>query len=204
MTECSWLFSVEDITSIIQAFAVSVVAIPAFLGLNSWRKEHVGKRKVQLAEETLSATYELQSVIEWVRHPASWGDEGNQRPNREEEPVNRRHLNDAYYSRIARLKAESKQFSSLKAIKPIFRAYFGDEAEASLQVLFTTRNQINLAVAALINQRDGDELPQDLRRHYESIIWDFSSPDQPDEIRRDVNRAVSEIEAICVPILRTK
>jgi len=204
VTESSWLLSVDDISSIIQSVAVSAVAIPAFLGINSWRKEHVGKRKLQLAEEVLAATYELQSVIEWVRHPASGGDEGNERPNREDEPINRQRLNDAYYSRIARLKADSQQFSKLHAIRPVFRAYFGERAQEPLQVLFTTRNRINSAVAALINQREGEELPVELRRHYESIIWDMSTPDEPDQVKREVNLAVSQLEAICFPILRTK
>ena len=100
----NWLctITIVEITSIIQAIAVVAVAYPAFKGLTSWRTHLLGKKKIELAEEALVLAYELEGLIEWSRHPASWGGEGEDRPNRENEEENIQRRNDSYYSRVSR------------------------------------------------------------------------------------------------------
>ena len=36
-------------------------------GLDKWRRETIGKRKAEVAEETLTALYEAREIIESVR-----------------------------------------------------------------------------------------------------------------------------------------
>ena len=169
----NWLctFTVAEVTSIIQAGVVVIVAIPTFLGLNSWRLQVLGKKKIDLAEEALALSYELQSIIEWVRHPASFGGEGQDRDNRDQEPEARQRLNDAYYSRISRLNESKEEFARLRSLRPVFRAYFGSEAQDALMDFVIVRNQINTAVGMLINHTDEDDYPQEIINKYEDIIW---------------------------------
>ena len=198
-----WLtsFTVDEITSIIQSAAVLVVAIPAFRGLNSWRVQLLGKKKIELAEEALVLAYELQAAIEWARHPVSYGGEGQERPNRDQETDAIRNTNDSYYSRVSRLNESMEQFSRLRALQMLFRAHFANEAQEALSTFFITRNRINSAVGMLINHAGERDYPVGLRQADQEIIWDHSTQDQPDETRRTINDAVSEIERVCRPIL---
>jgi spore coat polysaccharide biosynthesis predicted glycosyltransferase SpsG len=47
----------------------------AIYGINSWRREHVGKRQLELTEDTLALFYEAADAIRHMRHPASFGEE---------------------------------------------------------------------------------------------------------------------------------
>jgi len=198
-----WLssFTVDEVTSIIQAFAVAAVAVPAFRGLNSWRVQLLGKKKIELAEEALVLAYELQTGIEFARHAASFTGEGEERPNREQEPEGRRSLNDSYYSRISRLADNDEHFARLRTLRMLFRAYFGDEAQEAFKTFITTRNQISIAVGMLINRTDQPGYPQNLIDNYQNVIWDHSTDEAPDELSQTINDAVAEIERVCKPVL---
>jgi len=47
----------------------------AIYGIDSWRREHKGKRQMELAEETLALFYEARDVITYMRHPISYDSE---------------------------------------------------------------------------------------------------------------------------------
>jgi hypothetical protein len=44
---------ITDVTAIIQALAVAATAIVAVRGINTWSREHFGKKRIDLAEEFL-------------------------------------------------------------------------------------------------------------------------------------------------------
>lgn len=199
----NWLTSltVNDVTSIVQAIAVTAVAYPAFKGLTSWRMQLLGKKKIELAEDALVLAYELEGLIEWARHLVSFPGEGQDRPNRENEPEDRQRLNDSFYSRVSRLNEKTEEFARLRKTRMLFRAYFGNEAQEALQEFIIVRNQISSAVGMLINHAGDLSYPEDLRKQHHNIIWDHSTEEEPDDIRRRINDAVAEIERVCRPIL---
>ncbi|GAB6163530.1 hypothetical protein JCM12298_26900 [Desulfothermus naphthae] len=43
----------------------------AIYGIDSWRREYIEKRKIELAEEVLALFYEVKDVIRYIRHPVS-------------------------------------------------------------------------------------------------------------------------------------
>ena len=47
----------------------------AIYGIDSWRREHKGKRQIELAEETLALFYEARDVIAYIRNIVSYGSE---------------------------------------------------------------------------------------------------------------------------------
>ena len=47
----------------------------AIYGIDSWRREHTGKRQIELAEDALALFYEAADAIQNIRHPASFGHE---------------------------------------------------------------------------------------------------------------------------------
>ncbi|MCW8914513.1 MAG: hypothetical protein OQK24_01520, partial [Magnetovibrio sp.] len=199
---CEWLKSltVDDLTSIIQAVAVVAVAYPAFKGLTSWRHEILGKKKIELAEEALVLAYELEGLIEWARHSAAWGGEGQERPNRDDEEEGIQRLNDSYYSRVSRLNEGAEEFARLRKTKMLFRAHFGNEAQDALKEFIVVRNQISSAVGMLINHAGECDYPVNLRQQHQDVIWDHSTEDEPDAIRQRIVDAVAEIERVCKPI----
>jgi hypothetical protein len=199
----AWLCSltIEEVTSIVQAVAVTVVAIPTFRGLNSWRLQVLGKKKIELAEEALTLAYDLRSAIEHARHPFSRGGEGQDRPNRDDEPEDRRGYNDAFYSRISRLNESADQFSRLMALRPLFRAYYGEAAQDALGAFIAVRNEIYNAVNELIYESHHERYPDDLRNELRAIIFERINRDNPDGIHQRLDSAVAEIERVCRPVL---
>ena len=50
--------SVEGVANLIQAFSVTVACITIIVGIESWRREFIGKRTIELAEDVLHLFYE--------------------------------------------------------------------------------------------------------------------------------------------------
>jgi hypothetical protein len=56
-------------------FATLTTICFAFYGVDSWRREHSGRRQIELAEDTLALFYEAADALKHIRHPASFGSE---------------------------------------------------------------------------------------------------------------------------------
>jgi hypothetical protein len=56
----------------LQALAILVTAIFASLGLNAWRRQLLGKRRFEVAEEVLLAAHKAKLSLAYVRNPAGW------------------------------------------------------------------------------------------------------------------------------------
>ncbi|WP_426269261.1 hypothetical protein ACN9MB_13610 [Dyella kyungheensis] len=54
-------------------FATLITICVAVYGLDSWRREHSGRRQIELAEDTLALFYEAADALRHIRHPASFG-----------------------------------------------------------------------------------------------------------------------------------
>ena len=53
-----------------------IASLTAIWGVWQWRRQMIAGRKMQIAEEVLSAFYEAQDIIRAARSPMSIGDEG--------------------------------------------------------------------------------------------------------------------------------
>jgi hypothetical protein len=60
MTFKDWI----DIAQIVSVLVASLVAIR---GIQAWRREFVGKRRIELAEEVLALFYQAKDAIGWIR-----------------------------------------------------------------------------------------------------------------------------------------
>lgn len=52
-----------------------------------------------------------------------------------------------------------------------------------------------------MNRASAEGYKGDLRKELENTIWDVSTEEGPDEIHKQIDDAVAEIERICRPIL---
>lgn len=67
-------------STVIQAIAIATTAAFAVAGLRAWRRELVGRRKFEIAEQTLSAFVEARDALAYVRSPLVYRGEGRSRP----------------------------------------------------------------------------------------------------------------------------
>ena len=71
--DCGWIFSViTAFAAVITACAAVAAACAAIKGINAWRNQLVGRRKMELAEETLQTFHNARAAIAWARNPATF------------------------------------------------------------------------------------------------------------------------------------
>ena len=68
-----------DLATILQAVAIISACWAIISGVGAWKREFIGKRKIELAEETLEAFFEIKDAISFIRNPWSSANEGKSR-----------------------------------------------------------------------------------------------------------------------------
>src|SRR5206468_9776871 len=99
--------------SALQATSIAVTAGFAIAGLSAWRRQLVGKRKIEIAEDTLVAVYKVRDAFTYLRSSGAFTTEGQSRPNRENETESVRSLRDTYFVPLERMQATSDAFAQL-------------------------------------------------------------------------------------------
>ena len=56
-----------QIAPVVQMVMVVIAGLLAIYSLNLWRRQIVGKRKAEIAEQVLISFYSARDVFEWVR-----------------------------------------------------------------------------------------------------------------------------------------
>lgn len=111
-------------------FATLTTICLAFYGLDSWRREHLGRRQIELAEDALALFYEAADALKHIRHPASFEYETKDITRKDQE-------NDAEFSArknasivFVRTAEYSELFNRLHAMRYRFMAQIGrDKAQ---------------------------------------------------------------------------
>ena len=60
---------------LLNQISIFVAVWVAIYGIDSWRREHTGKRQIELAEDSLVLFYEASDAIKHMRHPLSFASE---------------------------------------------------------------------------------------------------------------------------------
>ena len=174
----------------------------AWGSLSTWKSEMVGRRRLEIAEDTLALFYEAKEILLWVRVPASYDGEGASRPRGENETENVRSLLDAYYAPIARISRRSEFFASLDAKRYRAKALFGDKAEHVFQEMKASVSNIQGAALLLIHSfREGtpQQTQEEFERHkrWRDTIWGGDD----DEWGQRINNAIKTAEDLFRPII---
>lgn len=192
---------------IIQAISVCITAVFASIGLNAWRRQVVGKRALEIAEETLLATYKVRGVIRQARRPTLGA--GATRP-KPEQPEEQRVAEDRnmYYATIETLRKNVDTFAKFEQCCELCIVYFGERARKPFRQIYECIWSMESAVSVLMRDagltaRTPQHVEELERRHRENgaVVWE-AEDGKPDPIRRKVNAAVTEIEAMCAPHVR--
>lgn len=171
-----WIEILKSLPGLVTAGAAVVGACVAYQGLQKWRQETVGKRKMELAEDVLADFYEARDIINHARSPAAFGGEGSTRPKREGEDDEDTRTRDAYYVAVERLFKRSEFFARLDARQYRFIAHFGKQAAAPYQQLREIRAAIIASAHTLIRMhKNPTPSVQFNMKQWENTRW--ASPD---------------------------
>jgi hypothetical protein len=192
------------IADVITAISVAIAAIAFVVGVNAWRREFIGKRRIELAENVLALFYEAEDAIREIRSPFILAGEGTSRKRSDHETEEETRILDQAYVVFERYQKREKLFAELKSMKYRAMATFGSEAGESFEELTLIIDEIFSAAAILGSyywkgKRRARLSKEKLEKHwenmikYEDVIW---SMNEHDEITPKVQRAVKRMEAI--------
>ncbi|MGD0383316.1 MAG: hypothetical protein ABSA77_07350 [Thermoguttaceae bacterium] len=141
----------ESIMNVLQSVSIIIASGVAIYGINAWKREYIGKKRLELAEEVLETFFAIKDAIEHVRLPLAWSSEGTTRdksPNETEEDTNI--LNQAHIV-FERFDKYRETFSRFAALKYHFMVVFGKEQESIFKDIFGIRSDLLSASRMLIS-----------------------------------------------------
>lgn len=179
----------------------------AIASISAWRREHIGKRQVELAEDTLALFYEAVDAIKHIRHLVNYPNELNaieKLPDETDEEFDaRRKANVIFY----RYNQHQELFSKIHASRYRFMAQIGKSESAPFDELNEIVKEINTASYALSKLWAGNPFPFDGRMEsheekiirYESVLGDVFNDDNPINLR--IDEMIKEIEKTCQSVI---
>lgn len=166
-----------DWTTALQEIPILIAAWVALFGIDAWRREHSGKRRLELAEDTLALFYEASDVIKVIFS----------RYNEHQELFNK--LYAMRYRFMAQIgKDKAQQFEDLRNIVNEIALAARLLARLWPRDHFRTEEQWN-------------EHRRQIERH-EAIFW--SGLVEGDRITEKLNAVISEIESTCQAVITGK
>jgi len=200
----------KSVFQVIQAISLTVAAWAAIYGISAWRREFVGKKRIELAEEVLVRFYEARDVIRIIRNPFSQVGEGSSRQAAEHETAEEKQIFDNAYVVFERYERHREVFSQLQSLRYRFMAQFGADAVQPFDDLSRILNDIFISARMLTHYwRDQGRRPwrndEQFQKHlaemfqHEAVFWEKS---KDDDINRRVDEAVSKAEEICGGVIR--
>lgn len=196
---------IQTVSTVIQTVAVGFGIYFGYQGLSSWKREMIGRRKAELAEDILAHFYQARDEIVAIRSPASYGAEAVDRPREETEDDQTARKRDAYYVPIARIKRNAEFWGKLYALRYRYMAVFGKVNAKPFDDIHQVLGEIQVAASMLIaDTRRKRYRPVDANtaasiEKDEAAIW--AHPRQEDEISRKVDGAIDTVEATCAAFI---
>lgn len=192
-----------EVATIAQMVAVISTCWAIISGVGAWKREFIGKRQIELAEQVLAKFFEVKDAIAYIRNPFSSSDEGKTRQRRDGETTAESELLDRGFIVVERYSKKENIFADFNTLKYKFMASFGKETD---QIFIDTNmalNSIFVSARMLAThywQRQGrvemehDEFQRhldEMHRH-EGIFWDIGS--DTDEIRVQLKAIQDKLE----------
>lgn len=204
-----WTSLISSVGDVVTAFAIVAGAIVANKGVNAWRRETLGKRKIELAEQAVRLFRRAQEVIRHVRSPFMPGGEVVEvykAYTRSDDVPTQDQIGNpevSYFAALHRMEKHRDVFVELDSIRPLFTAYFGDDTETAFERIFEANKKISVAAQMLVQaaqrgDRNHERMIESVQR-WESTIWDMG---EQDELRQTIESAVDEILTKCRDVLR--
>jgi len=198
----------NELATIAQAIAIISACWAIISGVGAWKREFLGKRKIELAEETLAAFFEIKDAITFIRNPWASGNEGRTRQRAVGETEAESQLLDRGHIVFERYESKKDIFVRFNTLKYKFMAVFGTGTESIFKDTNQTLNSIFTSANMLAThywqrqgrvQMEADEFQKHLdgMRRHEGIFWDGYN--ENDEIRSKLTSTQEELERVTKP-----
>ncbi|HEY8766908.1 MAG TPA: hypothetical protein VIP09_06560 [Dehalococcoidia bacterium] len=138
-----------SILDTIQALSLVIAAWAAIYGINAWRSEFVGKKRIDLAEDVLVRFYEARDAIRMIRNPFGFVGEGSSRQSGENESSDEKAILDRAFVVFERYEKHREVFSQLQSLKYRFTAQFGVPAASPFDELSGIVNKVFISAQML-------------------------------------------------------
>ena len=197
-----------DTINILESISVIVASLVAsgtvIYGINAWRREYIGKKKLELAEDVLALFYEARDAIRFIRNPFSYGGEGSTRNSTSGETPEEKQINDNAYVAFERYNKRQDLFNKIYSIRYRYMASFGKESARPFDELNKIVNEIFISARMLpiywsaqghrqwSSDSEFKKHLEEMHKH-ESIFWEMKKEDDPITPRLD--GLISEIES---------
>ena len=190
---------------ILQNISIIVACLTAVYGIVSWRKEHIGKRRIDLAEEVLCSVYEIKDVMRNIRSPFGYVGEGSTRKRASHESSEEGQILDNAYVVYERYDKHKDVFSNFHKLKYRYMANFGKKAEDPFKIVHAAVSEIFVAARMLGTvywQHQGrrpmseEQLSKHLEEMHknERVFWEINADD---DINNRIDSAIRICEDIC-------
>ena len=164
-------------------------------GLFVWRVQLVGKRRAELAEETLLACVLASDAISSLRDPVVWPHEQDALRQEVQAPPNKKLRNEEFMVVFYRYQQEKEAFVNLRRIQLLCRYHFDSNVEAAVdEIRLTMKAVLHAAHMGLKTQYN------DLNHEDERVLWQEwrntirEGASKPDKISERVNKAQTYLE----------
>ena len=137
-----WTEFLRDISLILASWT-------AIYGIDSWRREYRGKRKMELAEEALCLFYEARDSIRSIRSPLGYGGEGESRKVSGQETPEQKRARDNAFVVFERYRRRQELFNKLYAMRYRFMTNFGKHAADPFDIVNKVINDIFISARML-------------------------------------------------------
>jgi hypothetical protein len=205
--EMSVLNSLQSISVIVASVVGSGTVI---YGINAWRREYAGKRKLELAEEVLALFYEARDAIRFIRNPFGYVGEGSSREAAANESPEEKRINDQANVVFERYSQRKELFNKINSMRYRYMAQFGKDSAKPFDNLNGIISDIFGAAQMLAYywKRQGsrqwkneEERQQHLEEMHksEAVFWQMTPA--KDEITPRLEAVISEIEAQSAKII---
>ncbi len=180
---------VSAAANVVVAGAAAIAAWQGVKGLNAWRTEALGRRRMELAEDALADFYEARNAFHFIRSPYSPAGESKDRPTSHDEHPQHKDPIDTYWAHLKRLDEKGELFSRVFAKQFRIMAAFGPESQTLYKELSDIRFEVILAAQRLIRAvkypQDGEKALSRFEKD-EEIIWESYADSDPIEKRLEI------------------
>ena len=197
-----------ELATIAQAVSVFAACWAIISGIGAWKREFIGKRQIELAEQVLAKFFEIRDAVSFIRNPFSHNDEGSTRQRGDHETPEQTKLLNRGYIVVERYAKKEAAFAEFNTLKYRFMASFGAPTEEIFTETNRVLNSIFVSAQMLAThywQRQGrvpmeaDEFQKhldEMHRH-EGIFWDIGT--ETDEIRIKLNAIQAKLDDAVKP-----
>ena len=193
----------RDISTLIALWAV-------IYGIDSWRREHRGKRQTELAEDVLALFYEARDAITYLRHPfvrAGEVEDIKQTDNETERQWEARKNASVVFKRY---NDRQELFNRIHSLRYRFMAQIGHREAEPFDELRKIVNEILFAARSLARLWPKDHFTTEQQRDahyarvekYEAVFWEGTECEDP--ITPRLAKTVEDMERCCHGVIEGK